>query len=503
MSNITRKQAEEDNLIQVLEPPQVAFKDELSSWQEMNESELINRLKLMFPCYFSFRPITKDQIGTIKGILYPEFVAKTELATSDSVPDDVELPPNSKILKTLDAQQERLARSIGEGHRLFSGVAGSGKTIILMARAKFLISRNLDSQVLILCYNITLAAYLRSALWAGSARSLLHEDELNPQHKKIEVYHFHDWAKKILGKLPNPKQVEGNYDEHLGEKLNEKISNLSEEQKWDCILVDEAHTFLPEWLRCCVKALKDPENGSLTIVSDGSQSLYERTNFTWKSIDIKARGRSKKLSQNYRNTQEILSAAWSVIDSISSEADVKQEDPTFSIIKPSLALRNGAKPTFKLAKSRNDEIAILIEQVISLINRGNRLKDIAIIYCYIGKYYQQDFNSLINSLKGNNIEYHWIAKSNESKRKYHNKLPGIRIITALSSLGLEFKTVVIPWVQQFDNSYTSDSESIIRYRRQLYVAMTRAQDNLYLLGSGNKSLLNTLEQSTYFNVHES
>ena len=297
MSNITTAQATEDNLIQILEPPQVAFREELMSWQQTSQSELVNRLQQMFTKYFSFKTLTTDQISTIKGILYPEFVAKVEPATPDSTSDDVELPPDSKILKTLDIEQERLARSIGEGHRLFSGVAGSGKTIILLARAKFLINRDLDSRVLILCYNITLAAYLRS---------LLHNDSLNPQYKRIEVYHFHLWAKKILKRLPNPKQIQENYDEYLGEKLKEKISVSSDEQKWDSILVDEAHTFFPEWLRCCVKALKDPENGSLTIVFDGSQSLYERTKFTWKSIDIKARGRSKKLSQNYRNTQEIL-----------------------------------------------------------------------------------------------------------------------------------------------------------------------------------------------------
>lgn len=354
--------------------------------------------------------------------------------------------------------------------------------------------------MLILCYNITLAAYLRS---------LLHDDLLNPQHKKIEVYHFNDWAKKILIRLPNPKQVEENkenYDEHLGKKLREKISTLSDEQKWDSILVDEAHTFLPEWLRCCVEALKDPENGSLTIVSDGSQSLYERTKFTWKSIGIKARGRSKKLSQNYRNTQEILSAAWSVIDSISTNSrttNTEGIESTFPIIKPSSALRNGAKPVFQLLSSRKNEVTILIEQIKKLISQGYRPKDIAIVYSYIGKYYQQDFDLFINSLSQNNIDYYWVVESPESKRNYNNKIPGIRIITALSSLGLEFKTVMIPWVQQFDNSYTSNPDSIIRFKRRLYVAMTRAQEELYLFGSGHVSILNILEQSPYFHVLKS
>lgn len=301
MSNITTDKATVDNLIQVLTPPQVAFREELLSWEEMDASAIVSRLQQMFTVYFRFDKLTPDQISTIRGILYPEFVAKTEPATSDSVAAEVDLPDSSKIFKTLDIQQERLARSIGEGHRLFSGVAGSGKTIILLARAKYLINRYSKHKVLILCYNVTLAAYLRS---------LLHEDSLNPQYQKIEVWHFHQWARLILGRLPSSNSPGGDPEGYLGQILDKRISQIEPHRLWDSILIDEAHTFHPEWFRCCVNALKDPEHGSLTIVSDGSQNLYQRTKFTWKSVGISASGRrTRKLSQNYRNTQEILSAA--------------------------------------------------------------------------------------------------------------------------------------------------------------------------------------------------
>jgi superfamily I DNA and RNA helicase len=35
----------------------------------------------------------------------------------------------------LDRRQENNARKIGEGHRIIYGVAGSGKTVLLIARA--------------------------------------------------------------------------------------------------------------------------------------------------------------------------------------------------------------------------------------------------------------------------------------------------------------------------------------------------------------------------------
>ena len=40
------------------------------------------------------------------------------------------------IVRVMDLQQEQLARSMGEGHRVIHGVAGSGKTMILGYRAR-------------------------------------------------------------------------------------------------------------------------------------------------------------------------------------------------------------------------------------------------------------------------------------------------------------------------------------------------------------------------------
>lgn len=492
MSNITTAKATEDNLIQTLSPPQVAYSDELKSWQKMEQSAIASRLQQMFTNYFRFDRLTKDQISTIKGILFPEFVAKTVPATANSTDRKVKLPDGSKILKTLDIQQERLARKIGEGHRLFSGVAGSGKTIILLARAKFLISRQPESKILILCYNITLAAYLRS---------LLHGDELNPQYQKIEVWHFHEWARKILTRLPNPELVEEDYDAHLGRILQARLSAIESYRLWDSILIDEAHTFAPAWFECCVAALKDPEHGSLTIVSDGSQSLYQRAKFTWKSVGIKAQGRSKKLNQNYRNTQEILSAAWSVIDSTAESESAKGSEDieaTFPIVRPSSALRNGLKPTLTMAQSVRGEIEAIVEQVRFLLTEAQKPEEIAIIYRYAGKWYKQHLELLMQTLQQQQIASYWIG-TKFHKANYSVQQPGVRIVTSLSALGLEFKSVIIPWVQQFDTT-GKDIETKLRITRQLYVAMTRAQDRLYLYGSGRESILKQLEQSRYLKV---
>lgn len=186
MANILFKRARANNIDAILSPPQVAYRDELVNWESIDAEQFVFRLKQMFDRTWKFTPLTDDQFSTIKGILHPERSVKKQLAGRLSVPPDVELLPDSYVIKTLDAEQERLAMKIRSGHQLIHGVAGSGKTIILIARAKYLIDRYPDKKILVLCFSSTLAAGIRSSFKS---------DFSNPQYAKIEVLHFHDWAK--------------------------------------------------------------------------------------------------------------------------------------------------------------------------------------------------------------------------------------------------------------------------------------------------------------------
>ncbi|MEA5448568.1 NERD domain-containing protein [Leptolyngbya sp. CCNP1308] len=264
MSNINEPQAHEENLYNFLQRPQVAYRDELLEWENYSSEMLVQRLRDMFKVYFDFPALTVDQVNTIKGCLHPETVIKQKLAGPKSVLTEANLPEGSTVIVPLDLDQERMARNMKDGHRLISGVAGSGKTLILLARAKVLANRLLDQRILILCFNITLAAHLRS---------LLHGDTMNPQYKdRIEVMHFHDWAKSLIKWLPsyNSFKTEEECNVHIGQKVLAALQQLPPEHCWDSILVDEAHTFTREWFECCVAGLKDSKNGDLVVVSDGN-----------------------------------------------------------------------------------------------------------------------------------------------------------------------------------------------------------------------------------------
>ena len=98
----------------------------------------------------------------------------TELYT----PDDT--------LKLLDIEQEQTAQSMGAGHRLIFGVAGSGKTILLVARARYLAINNPNWRILILCYNVLLREYI--------IRLLIPQD----YNATFDIDSFHRWAKNLV-----------------------------------------------------------------------------------------------------------------------------------------------------------------------------------------------------------------------------------------------------------------------------------------------------------------
>ncbi|MEA5576053.1 nuclease-related domain-containing DEAD/DEAH box helicase [Anabaena sp. UHCC 0451] len=495
MSNLTYEQADKNNLTDVLPIKSVIYRDELLTWEkdDIQEKTIIQRFQEMFGINFVFSPLTPDQISTIKGIIYPEIVIRQEKATLKSVNSEFSILPSDIILTTLDSKQESLAKSIGDGHRIFFGVSGSGKTLLLISRAKYLINQNHNARILILCFNVCLAAYIKS---------VFHQDSQNKHYQNIEVRNFDDWAKSVLGRLPS--QVQGNRDEYTGKIVIDKLSEYSLEQKWDAIFIDEAHTFVPIWFQCCVNALKDSENGDLMIVADGNQSLYKRSNFKWTDVGIKAQGRtiSKKfdLDKNYRNTHQILSSALNVLNRVSDLVEpLEDDDITFPLVKPDLALRQGDKPKIYISSTPDEQEKSIISTIhsLKLLNIDNR--DIAILYRQAGQEYLQRLNGIIQQLNHQGISTYWVNQNDNSKRQYNREREGVRIITMLSSLGLEFKAVLLIWLEQFDDSIGKKDAEILA-RRQIYVAMTRAQEYLSLYINNQSKLTSELKNNLNFDI---
>ncbi|NJK64665.1 MAG: AAA family ATPase, partial [Synechococcaceae cyanobacterium SM2_3_1] len=279
LSNITSKQLSSMNAgdaTEVFPLNKVVLRDRLVEWDEggVEGDALLDTLRGFFDPFWEIDPLREEQIAVLRAAIHPEVVISQAMAPQKEKP-----VANAVDLKVLDLRQENNARRIGDGHRIIFGVAGSGKTVLLIAKARLFATQQPESNLLMLCYNVSLASFLKQAL---------------RDCPKVKVYHFDGWAKenRIVRREIAPHQLEDN--ESLGTRLLAKLESgqALHSRYFDLVMVDEAQDFELNWFSCVLAAMQDPNDGDLIIVGDGSQSLYGNRKVSWKSIGIQAQGRT-------------------------------------------------------------------------------------------------------------------------------------------------------------------------------------------------------------------
>ena len=447
MSNITR-----ENLNKLPEASRgvfpsstIATRDQLLAWEKMDSAALMDVLKGYFDTFIV--PMTKNQVNIVKAILHPEILLDLEMSESEE--------PQVKVL---DLKQEELARDVGNGHRLVFGVAGSGKTVLLTARAKLVARFDPDAQILVLCYNVALAARLKEALKEFS----------------VTVMTFHKWAGR------NVKWNGDDDDAQLGEALLSSLKDgAADTGRYDTILIDEAQDFDPSWYRCVLAAMKDPLNGDLLIVGDGSQGLYRRQKVSWKQLGIQAPGRTQHLTQNYRNTRPIISLATRFAN---KSSDISEDGLISPTVDPDQCTRLAGSDAVLLTKqTRQDEVDRVVRVVGDLLDGkwfGESIpplkpEEIGIIYrCDHGLI--GGFRAKLEAIR----DYCPVVWLTEKGKKAKGRIgePGVKILTMHSAKGLQFKAVAILFAGDCPADFPDTSPE--EERRLFYVALTRAEDYL-------------------------
>ncbi|MDR6734906.1 3'-5' exonuclease [Sphingobacterium sp. 2149] len=250
------------------------------------------------------------------------------------------------------------------------------------------------------------------------------------------------------------------------------------------VIVDELQDFSNVELNFIRSLTAEGEN-DLFLVGDPLQNIYDRKiNFSKAGINIRG-NRSKRLRINYRTTEEIQNLAMSVIlEEKYDDFDGDEESKAGY-----LSLFHGPKPVYKLYSSKEEELAVVKEEIISLLELGVHYNEIV-----IAARTRDSANDFRNYLHQNGIPY-------VDKHLLNSKNDGIRIATFHGLKGLEFKHVFLVDVNdrtfpRLPFEYTSLSEieksQILRTEKSLfYVAASRAVQHLSISGVGIKSgLLN-------------
>lgn len=446
LSNITRAEFNQGQLGNVIPEQCVICKDELSGAAALEMFQ--ERLWGMFP-YVPIQPLTLPQIDRVRWHIFPELRIGEQRDMFDPAETKVELPD---ILKIMDIQQEQLARSLGDGHRIIHGVAGSGKTMILGYRAEHL-ARFMQKPILVLCFNRPLADTLKNKM------------VLNKLNHKVHVRTFHQWCDQQLNayNIPRSRNIDRNqmFAENVQKVIDHAETGIIPKGQYDAILIDEGHDFEDEWYKLIVQMV-NPNNPCLLVLYDDAQSIYSKNKrkLVFSKVGIRAVGRTVILKLNYRNTKEILTVAKQFADQLLVERKENDED-SVPLLEPVGADLNGDVPVLIKLPSMYHEVRKIIETLCEHQHNGLDWQQMVVL-CRNNK----SISVIKEALQDNGIPI------------YGEEIDGIgvHVMTMHRSKGLEFPLVCIFEVGNRNVCY----EDIDKEAQLLYVAMTRATRNLVM-----------------------
>ncbi len=352
LNNCTRQQLDERGLSEVFPAQRVFARDELEA---LSPAATINRLKSCFDPWWPFGQLSERQISILRSVIHPQIV----------ISPPAEATKAEQPLAVLDLRQERNAHSLGEGHRIVYGVAGSGKTVILIARARLVAQdpRQTSAHTVLQ----SRACGIFPATFCADTQCDL------PEFSSV-------------GKLSETASAitEAEDEEAFGERLLQRLQHgEGDAHKYDAVFIDEAQDFSKSWFLCSKLALKEPDDGDLLIVGDGSQSLYRRRPFTWREAGVNAVGRTINtrfdLDKNYRNTREILKVA---AEFVSTNGEQNDPELGLQIVRPNpdIALRSGPAPEMLTASTAEGELQVAVKKILAWRERGLKPSEIAVLY---------------------------------------------------------------------------------------------------------------------------
>ena len=471
LPNITRKQFTDAQLEGAIAAHRVVCSDEMAANVEAEAFQ--SRLWEMFP-YERYHTLTLPQIDRVRWILFPQVRIPDQASLFDESDGQAEVPD---MLRVMDIQQEQLARSLGDGHRVIHGVAGSGKTMILGYRAEYLAQAHTAATgkpVLVLCYNEPLAVKLAATMAAKGLGA------------KVHCVHFHKWARAQL--VAYGQTLPANnlpQDAFFADMVQRVITGVERRHiptgQYLAVLIDEGHDFAPEWLKL-VTQMVCPTTHSLLVLYDDAQSIYERgrsKNFSFKSVGIQAQGRTTILKINYRNTRQILQTANAIAGDLLTAQDTG--DDGIPLVKPVSCGRDGPEPLVINLPTLPEQAAKIAELLQGAHADGFAWGDMAVL-CRDAK---------TRDLCARTLAQRGLPVQNRIGPGHYDPLANnVKVMTMRVSKGLEFPVVALPGVEDLGRVEELGSEAEagvaaeVDMRRDvarvLYVAATRATQQLIL-----------------------
>ncbi|RMG61047.1 MAG: hypothetical protein D6713_01185 [Deltaproteobacteria bacterium] len=383
----------------------------------------------------------------------------------------------------LDRHQEAVAREMGEGPRLLKGVAGSGKTLVLLHRAAYLARYHpAKERILYVCFNLSLARH---------ASDMLDHNLPEDRRKRVKVRPFFGLCGEILGEEVFHSGRGRDYYQDLVGRVKERIPGIPEEEKYDTVLVDEGQDFSPDMFRVVAGVLRG-EGKDLVVAVDPEQDIYGR--FTLTDMGINFRGRVVNLSHSYRCTHEIFTYAHRV-----SGKTLKTVDSDTGGVRlfPDAFGRHGPEPEKFEISSEEGVVSFVLREVRERLRRGIPPAEVAVLYLSgleerKGEGLESPGRRLVRRIaerfEDEGIPANWFSRSTEQKLSFDLHEETVKVGTVHSAKGLDFEVVFL-----LDPTDYSLRPGVIprpmdglekRYRNLLFVGCTRAREELVVVKVG-------------------
>lgn len=361
------------------------------------------------------------------------------------------------LLVTFNKKQQNLLTNSPGCRRVF-GAAGGGKTLILVHKA--VNAAKEGKKVLLVCFNITMANYIRDLVTRLARHYGPH------YHRNIEVGHFHRFF---------PKETA-------------EIDNRSMKERVDVVLIDEGQDFERSWIEI-LQQIAAP-NYHLMFCEDDRQNIYSK-NVKDRGAVPGIKGRPNLLNESYRIPEQTAILA-NELSNWSKQEDVSGSVTSMKTVQGNLFVRN-----IWFNGTKYDVVNVIREDVKNLVQDRNTARaDIAILICTVEDGwqickvldeiklpYQQNFesqeeNQALYNMYGDNLE-EFKKKRDELRRGYKAGfwMQGgkIKVCTIHSFKGWELSNILV--------FFNPEEEQELAKVPLLYTAITRSQQYLTIYNS--------------------
>ena len=410
------------------------------------------------------RTLTEQQIQRARSVVNPRIIIGEAGEQGRLAFRPPELSPE-ELLRVLDRRQEQVAEHLGWGYRMIRGVAGSGKTLVLIHRARHLARLFPQWRILVLCFNKALSLELNRQI-DGNGRI---------EVKTVDALAY-ERTDPILRKIRGDAGFQ-----QRRESATEMVQSLNDDERFDAVLVDEAQDLGKTGMDLAWAMLKPKplDTGNFIMALDPDQDIFLRKQreMDWNPPGMTAQGRTTLFRRNYRNTRGILELAWGLLSEVSPRRR--------NIIEPEVA-REGPRPIVLECGDLMDEARVIANRVKKLLHQGVKPDNILVMFGPS----KARITELCEAFERSGTPYYFVPRKVDDVIKSVGK---VRIATLRLLKGLEFSRVLIGGANHVSMPRGQDDPESIG--RLLYVGMTRAIDELTVTYSGTGPMGTALREA--------